>query len=427
MDDMIASRAARRDPGELTYGTDGIIPPGPERSSGPASAPPSGTAVACHRLSTLQLGMGWFPEQPGGLNRVFHNLLCHLPEIGVAVRGSVVGSDRVGEASANRVLAFAPPTASLPHRLWAARRALAQILREERPDLVASHFALFTWPTLDLVRQYPLVVHFHGPWSAETAAEGAGALKSRAGRMIERAVYRRATRLITLSRAFAEVLRRSYRIPEQRIRIVPGGVDAGRFAMPHSPQRARAEFALPNDRPIIVAVRRLARRMGLEELLAAIALIRPKVSEVLLVIAGRGPLADSLKARTSELGLQANVRLLGFVSDERLPLLYRAATVTVVPTATLEGFGLVTIESLAAGTPVLVTPVGGLPEAVNDLAPELVLPGTSPPHLAEGLLAALHGRLPLPSARECQDYVRARFDWPVIAGRVRDVYLEALA
>jgi glycogen synthase len=334
----------------------------------------------------------------------------------VAVRGSVVGSRRVGEASANRALAFAPPSASLPRRLWAARRALAQALREEQPDLVASHFALFTWPILDLIRPYPLVVHFHGPWSAETTAEGAGELKRRAGRMIERAVYRRATRLITLSRAFAEVLHHSYRIPEERIRAIPGGVDARRFAIAHSPQRARAELALPSDRPIIVTVRRLARRMGLEDLLAAIALIRSSVPEVLLVIAGRGPLAASLQARTSELGLQANVRLLGFVADESLPLLYRAATLSVV-----------TIESLAAGTPVLVTPVGGLPEVVSDLAPELVLPGTSPPVLAEGLLAALNGRLPLPSAEACKDYVRARFDWPVIAARVRDVYLEALA
>ncbi|MGH6896576.1 MAG: glycosyltransferase family 4 protein [Geminicoccaceae bacterium] len=390
-------------------------------------APPIGQALPWHRVSTLQLGMGWFPEQPGGLNRVFYNLLCHLPEIGVAVRGCVVGSHRVGEGSAERAFAFAPPTASLPHRLWAARRALAQVLREDPPDLLASHFALFTWPILDLIRGYPLVVHFHGPWSSETAAEGAGELKRRAGHMIERAVYRRAARLITLSRAFAEILHRSYGIPKERIRVVPGGVDARRFAVAHSPQRARAELALPNDRPIIVTVRRLARRMGLEDLLAATALIRATVPEVLLVIAGRGALADSLKARTFELGLQANVRLLGFVSDESLPLLYRAATVSVVPTATLEGFGLITIESLAAGTPVLVTPVGGLPEVVNDLTPELVLPGTSPPALAEGLLAALNGRLPLPSAKECQDYVRARFDWPVVAARVRDVYLEALA
>jgi glycogen synthase len=389
--------------------------------------PPICQALPSHRISTLQLGMGWFPERPGGLNRVFYNLLCHLPEIGVAVRGCVVGSEGVREGSADLASAFALPTASLPRRLWAARRAMMRVLREDSPDLVASHFALFTWPILDLIRRYPLVVHFHGPWAAETAAEGAGEIKKRIGCTIEQAVYRRAARLITLSRAFAEVLHGAYGIPEERIRIVPGGVDARRFAVSHSLQSARAELALPTDRPIILAVRRLARRMGLEELLAAVALIRPSLPEVLLVIAGKGLLADTLRERTVDLGLQANVRLLGFVSDESLPLLYRAATVSVVPTATLEGFGLITIESLAAGTPVLVTPVGGLPEVVSDLAPELVLRGTSPPELAEGLLAALQGRLRLPSGQDCQSYVRARFDWPVVAARVRDVYLEALA
>lgn len=374
----------------------------------------------------MQLGMGWFPEQPGGLNRVFYNLLCHLPEAGVAARGCVVGSRQVRETSGKRASAFASPTAALPSRLWAARRTTAQVLREDPPDLLASHFALFTWPALDLIRRCPLVVHFHGPWASETAVEGAGAIKRRAGHAIERAVYRRAARLITLSQGFAEVLHGSYGIPEERVRIVPGGVDAQRFAVSHSPQCARADLALPNDRPIILAVRRLIRRMGLEELLEAIALARPKIPEVLLVIAGKGPLTESLRARVSELGLQANVRLLGFVADESLPLLYRAATLSIVPTVALEGFGLITIESLAAGTPVLVTPVGGLPEVVDGLAPQLVLPGTSAPALAEGLLDALSGRLPLPSAKECQDYARARFDWPVITAQVRDVYLEAL-
>src|SRR5918995_1899707 len=118
--------------------------------------PPICYAPPGRRVSTVQLGMGWFPEQPGGLNRVFYNLLCQLPEIGVAVRGCVVGSHRVLEGSVNRAFAFASPTAPLPRRLWAARRAMAQVLREDSPDLLASHFALFTWPILDLIRRYPL-------------------------------------------------------------------------------------------------------------------------------------------------------------------------------------------------------------------------------------------------------------------------------
>jgi len=93
----------------------------------------------------------------------------------------------------------------------------------------------------------------------------------------------------------------------------------------------------------------------------------------------------------------------------------------------LEGFGLTTIESLAAGTPVLVTPVGGLPEAVRDLSPSLVLRGTGPEELAAGIIHALHGRLPLPTEEACRAFVRERYDAPVIAAKVKDVYAEALA
>jgi glycogen synthase len=331
----------------------------------------------------------------------------------------VVGSHRVLEGSANRASAFAPPTAPLPRRLRAARRAMVQVLWEDSPDLLASHFGLFTWPILDLIRQYPLAVHFHDPWSSETAAEEAGELKRRAGHVIERAVYRRAARLITVSRAFAEVLCRSLGIPQGSVRIIPSGDDAQRFAVSHSPQQGRAEFALPNDRPIIVTVRRLARRMGLEDLLEAIALITLKVPEVLLVIAGSGPLGDCLKARVPELGLQANIRLLPLVSDESLPLLYRAATIKRLAIGDARGIrprhdrmlgrrdtGIGPASRRAAGG-------GERPHA------RAGLPGTSPAALADGLLAALDGRLPLSSAKECQDYVRARFDWPVVSARAR--------
>jgi len=92
----------------------------------------------------------------------------------------------------------------------------------------------------------------------------------------------------------------------------------------------------------------------------------------------------------------------------------------------LEGFGLAAVESLAAGTPVLVTPVGGLPEAVTALSPELVLPGTGAQALADGIGAALRGQLRLPDADACRDYARTHFDLPVIATQVAHVYREAI-
>lgn len=84
------------------------------------------------------------------------------------------------------------------------------------------------------------------------------------------------------------------------------------------------------------------------------------------------------------------------------------------------------MESLAAGTPVLVTPVGGLPEAVSGLSPELVLRGTGADAIAEGLDGALSGTLKLPDAEACRRYARENFDNAVIARRVAQVYDEAI-
>ena len=137
-------------------------------------------------------------------------------------------------------------------------------------------------------------------------------------------------------------------------------------------------------------------------------------------------MAGELRAQIERNNLSDNVRLLGFVPDADLPFAYRAANITVVPTQVLEGFGLIVAESLAAGTPCLVTPVGGLPEAVQELSPRLVLKASTPEAIAEGMVAALTGALSLPDAQACTDFARRHYDWRVIAERTRLVYEEAM-
>jgi glycosyltransferase involved in cell wall biosynthesis len=148
--------------------------------------------------------------------------------------------------------------------------------------------------------------------------------------------------------------------------------------------------------------------------------------DTLLLMAGKGPLASQLQAQIEASELPNNVRLLGFVPDEELPVAYRAADITVMPTRTLEGFGLSAVESLAAGTPVLVTSVGGLPEVVRDLSEDLIIDDFSSKGLASRLTAALKGQLNMPSPTACQQYARAHFDWPVIASQVKNVYQQVV-
>ncbi|RKP48482.1 glycosyltransferase family 4 protein [Trinickia fusca] len=378
-------------------------------------------------IKSLQIGMHWFPERAGGLDRMYYSLVRALPGAGVAVRGMVAGSHRVAHDTGGAIRGFGPEAQPLPLRLMAARKAFMEALKRERPDVISSHFALYTWPSLSLARDIAQVSHFQGPWADESSVEGAASWGRSAKRWVERSVYARSTRLIVLSDAFGRILTTHYGVPAERVRVVPGCVDVSRFDVKMTSRQARQRLQLPQDRPIVLTVRRLVRRMGIEDLIDAMALVKARRgSDALLLIAGKGRLADELEGRIAAAGLENDVKLLGFVPDERLPELYRAATLSVVPTVALEGFGLVTVESLAAGTPVLVTPVGGLPEAVAGLSSDLVLPATGADAIAEGIDAALDGRLRLPDAQACREYALANFDNAVIARRVAQVYREAI-
>jgi len=372
-------------------------------------------------LRTLQLGMTAAAVAGGGVDRYYFSLLRAFPEVAVQADGLVVG-DASAANEAPGVRCYAPGEAGMLVRWRGLRAAVPPLL--PRTDVVVSHFSPVAFPVLDLIRRKPFVVHFHGPWALESAVEGAGRANVLAKRTLERIVYARGSRFIVLSQAFGKILEREYGVAARRIRIVPGGVDLARFDRLASREEARRALDLPTDRPIVLTVRRLVRAKGLENLIDAVDEIRRRIPDVLVVIVGTGPLAANLRARAEARGVGDRVRFAGFVAEADLPKAYRAADLMVVPTIALEGFGLVVVEALACGTPVLVTPIAGLPEVVRDLDPALILGGADAASLASGVAGALAGELPLPDADACAAYAR-RFDWRSIAQRVRDVYTEA--
>ena len=377
-------------------------------------------------IESLQIGMHWFGERQGGLDRMFMEIVGSLPAQGVNVRGLVAGSPEVALASGGTIHSFAPLQSALGSRLWGGRSMARALKRARMPDVVATHFALYAAPTTGLFRGVPRVVHFHGPWADESFPDARRPLGYGVRRSLERFVYRGGTRHIVLSRAFGKLLCDQYRIREDRIRVVPGCVDIDRFDTGISRRSARERLSLPLDRPLLFCLRRLVWRMGLENLIDAMFEAKRALPDVLLTIAGRGPLEASLRAQIAARGLENHVHLAGFVPDETLPLWYAAADLSIVPTVTLEGFGLTTIESLAAGTPVLVTPVGGLPEAVAPLSADLVLPAGGFHAIGAGIVSALRDPGRLPDADACRAYARAHFDRSVVAGKVAQVYREAI-
>ena len=373
-------------------------------------------------MKTLQIGTSWFLEDAGGLARIYYGCVKHLPEVGVEVNGLVTGSDRIITNSNGKVKSFAAADSSTWRRSLNLRKEFKQVLTNSQIDLVASHFALYTLPILDRLGDLPLVMHFHGPWALESKAEGAGRLSVWGKWAIEKLVYRRANGFIVLSEAFRQILHKTYNVPLAKIFIVGGGIDTAEFDLDLSIAQARAKLGWSQDRRIILCVRRLVQRMGLENLIAAIAEVRKKHPDVLLLIAGKGAIAHNLRSQIKELQLENHVQLLGFVPDQDLAIAYRAAELSIVPTVSLEGFGLIVIESLAAGTPVLGTPIGGIPEILKPLSIDLVLEGSTKNHLAMGIIEALSGQRVIPTAAACQAYVKQNYDWQVVAAQMKSVY-----
>jgi glycosyltransferase involved in cell wall biosynthesis len=381
----------------------------------------------------LCVGMGWFPTSPGGLDRYLYELMHQLAAAGDRVELCAVGLPTISDDPAISLTNLAHPKTPLLKRLWHVRQRYrrhrgqsrpAGKLQLLRPDAINLHFSLYSWPLLsDLPARVPITFTFHGPWALESQQEGAKPWSVAFKRWIENRVYRRCDRFIVLSYAFGELLHREYKIPWEQIYVIPGGVDLERFQLDLTRQQARNELGFPQDRPILFTPRRLVQRMGIDILFQALVEVKRKIPDIWLAIAGKGALRPVLEQQARSLGLQENVQFLGYIPDQLLPVAYQAADLTVVPSQSLEGFGLILLESLACGTPVLSTPVGGMPEVLLPFQPTLVTESPVSDALATRLIDLLTGTISLPDRSTCREYAAANYDWKIIAPKVRDVLL----
>lgn len=371
----------------------------------------------------VQNGMHFDPSR-GGADRYFNELLRALAGAGVTCDAAAFGD--VPAQSPHRLTSLGPDDAPLPTRLCALHRFGQRILRTDSPTVFAWHFGLYGWAALPRHSQCGTVAHFHGPWAEESRAEGASHLVVLIKRWIEGRALKNANRVIVLSAAFRDLVRSQFSIPGERICIVPPAVDFERFQR-IGKHEARDKLGWPQNGPIVFCLRRMVHRMGIEELIRAWAEISRDHPSATLVLAGSGSLLPDLKELSRNMG-HAGSRILftGRLADDLLPCAYSAADFSIVPSRALEGFGLVALESLACGTPPMVTPVGGLPEVVGNLDPALVLSSASSDSLAEGLRGALCGVVRLPGSDECRSYAEKNFSPVQLASRVLEVYADSL-
>jgi glycosyltransferase involved in cell wall biosynthesis len=209
---------------------------------------------------------------------------------------------------------------------------------------------------------------------------------------------------------------KTHGISKKKIKIVPGGVDLNLFRPAVEKQRIRRQLRLPEDRLILLTVRNLVPRMGLENLIRAFDQLRRTVPDAYLVIGGTGPLHSPLAEMMGRLELSEHMTLYGFIPDELLPQYYCMADLFVLPTQELEGFGLVTVESLACGVPVVGTPIGGTKEILGSFDPEFLFDNPSLEAIAKKIIEKCKTIKENPgkwaeTGRQCRTFVEENYSW----------------
>jgi glycosyltransferase involved in cell wall biosynthesis len=292
----------------------------------------------------------------------------------------------------------------------------------------------FTGFSLLLARKLaniPMIYVFHSPSHEEylLSHENKSRLQNlphvTIRRIIEKFCLQRSKKIITLSRYMQQKVVEIHRIPADRIMVNPGGVDLKQFMTPENRTLLKKKLDFPEGKVHLLTIRNLEPRMGLDNLLRCIHLLKNKLN-VHLTIGGDGVERRNLNNMVVKYGLVNDVTMTGFIPSELLLKYYGAADFFILPTRSLEGFGLVTPESMACGTPVLGTPVGGTSEILSGFDKQFIFKDASSKAMAEGTEAVIDNYFTASEKyedlrRRCREYTEKKYSWERHIERLKSI------
>lgn len=285
------------------------------------------------------------------------------------------------------------------------------------------------------MRNMPIIYIFHSPWHDEYLLQHEKIPPVRKflpvlfRQITEKICVRRSQKIMVLSKYMKKKVQRIHRAPGDKIIINPGGVDLNRFKPVQNRVTLKNELRLPEGKIHLLTIRNLEPRMGLDRLLMCILMLKKADIDVHLIIGGEGIERGKLENLVRESNLADNVKMTGFIPGDLLPRYYGAVDFFVLPTRRLEGFGLVTPESMACGTPVLGTPVGGTREILLNFDSEFLFKDASPEAMAEGIEMAIKkyfsDKKKYNELRfRCREYAEKNYSWQRHVDQLKSILKE---
>ncbi len=303
--------------------------------------------------------------------------------------------------------------------------ALWSVARKEKPDLIHAHWILpqgFTAAIISKFLGIPVVVTAH-----------AGDVFP-----LDKPLFRFLSRF-SINSAAAVTVNSSYtkaaveKIAHKPASVIPMGVDLKLFSSSTASAAAVVRKKYSVKGKMVLFVGRLAEKKGVTYLISAMAAVAGQFPNSKLVIVGDGPERAALQLQVSQLGLSGSVVFAGSIPNHQLPSYYRAADVFVLPSIVdsrgdTEGLGVVLLEAIAAGTPVVASNVGGIPDVILDKKTGLLAPQKDSGELASAVVALLRSK-PLSGklAAAAKKHIATNYSWQKIAGKFKDVFSAALS
>ncbi len=393
-------------------------------------------------MKVLVLSWEYPPHLTGGLGQHVKELapalLAKAPELEIHVITPTFDEEThhesAGRLHVHRVRVQAPADDHIYADLLHANPALVavaeQLIAQHGPfDLIHVHDWLPSFASLAVAEAHglPVIATIH----ATERGRYRGALYSDVSRAIDAAeerLARQAQLVITCSLAMRREVQDFYGVPNERIRVIPNGIDGSRLRGLRDEDLSdfRSRYARPEEL-LIFHVGRMVYEKGADLLVEAAPQVLSRVPAAKFVIGGRGPLFASLNQRIDEMHLRDKVLLTGYLADEERDRLYVASDLCVFPSR-YEPFGIVALEAMAAGTPVVVCDVGGLGTVVQHELTGLTVRAEDVNALAWAISRSLNEPdAAAERAHRAIDYLESCLAWPEIAGMTLELYRAVIA
>lgn len=233
------------------------------------------------------------------------------------------------------------------------------------------------------------------------------------------------TEVIVNSNYMKNELQRLFGLPFEKISVVPNGINLTNYSGIEKDYDFRRQYAMDNEK-IILFSGRLVYEKGIQYLISAMPKIIEHYHDSKLIIVGRGGMLDELRQQVDYLGLGNKVYFTGYLDHKKLCKMYKCADVSVFP-STYEPFGIVALEAMLAGIPVVVSDVGGLNEIVDHGINGMKSYAGNPNSIEDSVLALLYDhQLADKVVKNAKQKVKDKYNWTKIAQDTHFVYQKAI-